>query len=124
MKILIADDNAEMRGLLRQLCATLATETRDCADGGEAIRAFIKFQPDWTLMDLAMPGVDGLTATRRIVSMQAGARVVILTQYRGAEYEQAAREAGACGFVLKEDLQPLLALLAEHQRPNSARSGS
>jgi CheY-like chemotaxis protein len=122
MKILIADDNAEMRGFLRRLCATIATETRECADGREAIQAFIEFQPDWTLMDLAMPGVDGLTATRRILSMHPGARVVILTQHRGAEYEQAAREAGACAFVPKEDLQPLLAMLTKHTTPNSNHS--
>ena len=113
MKILIADDNAEMRGFLRRLCATIATETRECADGSKAIRAFNDFQPDWTLMDLAMPGVDGLTATRRILSMHPGARVVILTQHRGAEYEQAAREAGACAFLLKENLQSLLTLLTQ-----------
>ena len=122
MKILIADDNAEMRGLLRRLCATIATEIRDCADGREAIQAFIEFQPDWTLMDLAMPGVDGLTAIRRILSIHPGARVVILTQHRGAEYEQAAREAGACAFVPKEDLQPLLAMLTKHTTPNSNHS--
>jgi CheY-like chemotaxis protein len=112
MKVLIVDDNLEMRALLRRLCASVATEMRDCADGLEAIQIFNEFKPDWTIMDLAMPRMDGLSATRQILAVHPGARIAVLTQHRGAEYEQAAREAGACGFVLKENLQPLLAMIS------------
>ena len=112
MKLLIADDNPAMRTLLRRVCAHITTDTRDCENGAEAIRAFAEFQPDWLLMDLSMPGVDGLEATREIVARHPGARIVVVTNYRGAEYEQVAREAGACAFVMKDNLQPLLALLS------------
>ena len=66
MKLLIADDNSAMRLLLRRLCASLVTEIRDCENGSQAIQTFTEFGPDWTLMDLAMPEVDGLAATRQI----------------------------------------------------------
>src|SRR5262245_15048905 len=66
VKLLIADDSPAMRAFLRQLCIGVATEVRDCADGAEAITAFDEFQPDWTLMDIAMPVMDGLAATTRI----------------------------------------------------------
>jgi len=122
MKLLIADDNPAMRALLHRLCATVATESRDCADGDEAIRAFDEFQPDWTVMDLAMPHVDGLAATRRILARHPGARIVMLTQHHGAEYEQAAREAGACAFVHKQNLQPLLTLLSGPANPGSTHT--
>ena len=112
MKLLIVDDNAPMRALLRHLCAGLATEIRDCADGAEAIAAFDEFQPDWTLMDLAMPGVDGLTAIRRIKIAHPGARILVITHHRSPEYEQAAQSAGACGYVTKDNLLPLRQLIA------------
>lgn len=112
MKLLIADDDARIRNLLRQLCAGVATETRDCTNGEEAIETFGSFKPDWTVMDLAMPQVDGLAATKRIVTAHPGARVIMITQYRGPEYEEAAREAGACAFLRKDNLQSLAKLLA------------
>ncbi len=121
MKILIADDNAYMRALLRRMCATLATETRDCADGRAAIQAFGEFKPDWTIMDVSMPSLDGLSATQQILAAHPGARIIVVTQHRGAEYEQAARAAGAVAFVHKENLQPLLALLARSQAGHSTR---
>ena len=101
-----------MRSLLHRFCATLATETRDCANGEEAVHAFSEFQPDWTLMDIAMPCVDGLAATRQIVAAHPGARIIIVTNHRGEEYEQAALEAGACAIVFKQNLQRLPALLS------------
>ena len=122
MKILIADDNAQMRALVRRCCEALATETRDCADGHEAVRAFSEFKPDWTIIDLAMPRVDGLAATRQILAAHPGARIVIITQYRGVEYEQAARAAGACAFVLKDNLQPLLSLLSSAATSKSTQA--
>ncbi len=121
MKLLIADDDPRIRAFLRKLCATVATETRDCADGMEAIEAFESFKPDWTIMDLTMSHLDGLAATKQIVAAHPEARIVVITQHRGAEYEQAAREAGAYAFMLKDNLQPLPGLLTRQVVPNSTR---
>jgi len=124
VKLLIADDNAEMRTLLRRLCWTIATATRECGDGREAVDAFEEFAPDWTIMDLSMPVMDGLAATRQILAAHPGAQIVVVTQHRGCEYEQAARAAGACALVLKDDLQPLLSLLASAAKSNSTRAAT
>ena len=112
MKLLIADDNAKIRWLVRLFCANVATEMRDCADGNEAIEAFAAFQPDWTIMDLGLPRLDGLSAIKQILTNHPDARIVVVTQYTGPEYEQAAREAGACAFVCKNNLIELLKVLS------------
>ena len=111
MKLLIADDNPALRALLRQLCADVATEMRECANGAEAVAVFKDFQPDWTLMDLAMPELDGLAATTKIKKAFPGARIIVITQQRGPEYHEAALNAGACALLLKEDLHSLPHLL-------------
>jgi CheY-like chemotaxis protein len=113
MKLLIADDSQDARELVGRLCASLATDIRYCEDGDEAIRCYETFQPDWTILDLSMPRMDGLAATRIILQQYPNARIVVLTQYRGAEYEQAARHAGARAFVSKDNLQELLTLLRQ-----------
>lgn len=113
MKLLVADDNPTMRSLVRQLCAGLVTEVRECGDGAEAVAMFEEFQPDWTVMDLMMPTMDGLTATAGIKARCPNARVVIVTEMRSPEYRKAALHGGACAFVLKENLHTLPQLFAE-----------
>src|SRR6516165_7112362 len=66
MKIMIVDDHAEIRRLLRSMLEDLASEFTECADGAQAVAAFPRKRPDWTIMDIAMKGMDGLEATRRI----------------------------------------------------------
>jgi len=112
MRLLIADDNADMRALLRRVCESIASETRDCADGVQAVEAYGEFNPDWTIMDIGMPQMDGLAATRLIVAAHPGARIMVVTQQRGFQYEQAAREAGAVAFMVKDDLPQLPQFLA------------
>ena len=117
MKLLIADDNPALRALVRQFCTEVATEVRDCANGVEAVALFEEFQPDWTLMDLMMPEMDGLTATAKIKAASPDARVVIVTQLRSPEYREAALQAGACALVCKDDLQSLPKLLGRTSTP-------
>ena len=108
-KFLIVDDHAAFRRTLRSfLPAGVVTE---CADGRDALACYEAERPDWVLMDIEMPGVDGLTATRQLKRRFPAARVVIVTHHREDELRAAALEAGACGFVLKDqltDLEPLL----------------
>ena len=59
MKIMIVDDNSEMRTLIRSLLKDVAQEFVECAGGEEAVARFATERPDWTLMDVVMPGVDG-----------------------------------------------------------------
>src|SRR5690606_23206820 len=71
------------------------------ADGGEAIELAARFQPDVVLMDLNMPGVDGVQATKAIVARQPAIRVVILTMYQQDHHAFEAVKAGARGFLVK-----------------------
>lgn len=112
-RILIADDDVRMRRVLRQMVADLASEVYEAGDGGEAIEVYAARQPDWVLMDLRMKPVDGLQATAQIKGRFPAARVVIVTQYDDAGLRAEAARAGACAYVLKENLHELPAILKE-----------
>lgn len=107
MKILLVDDNAQMRRMLKSLLADDAAEFIECADGAEALAAYTTHQPDVVVMDVAMPSVDGITAMREILQADPGARVTILTHLDHADLRLRAQAAGACGYVLKENLLEL-----------------
>jgi CheY-like chemotaxis protein len=109
--LLIADDNPEMRRLLRRLCAHAFTEIHECGDGVEAVAAFVAHWPDVVLMDIAMPRQDGLAAMAGILARAPGARVIIVSQHDNAPFRQAAAQGGAWGFVSKENLASLTHLL-------------
>jgi CheY-like chemotaxis protein len=111
MKILIVDDNAKMRRALRSLLADSGAEFVECEDGAEALAAYTTHQPDFVLMDVAMPKVDGITATRQIISAAPMARIIILTNFAHEDLRRAAQAAGACGYVLKENMLELRQLL-------------
>lgn len=112
MKVLIADDNPAFSALLQRICAGVAAEIRVCADGASAVAACAEFQPDWILLDLGLPVLDGLSAAARILQVRPDARIIILTEHRGPLYQEAARRAGARAFVPKDDLSPLLPMLS------------
>ena len=111
MTLLIVDDNAAVRRMIRRVIVDLVSDIRECADGAGAVAAYGKLQPDVVLMDIEMSGVDGITATRQIVSAFPNARVIIVTEHSDEPIRAAAREAGACGYVLKENLLELRELL-------------
>jgi DNA-binding NarL/FixJ family response regulator len=104
VRILLADDEPLLRAGLRMI---LEAEddfevVGDAADGEQAVAATRRLQPDLVLMDIQMPVVDGLDATRRIVAQSGPAtRVLILTTFGRDEYVFAALRSGASGFLLK-----------------------
>jgi CheY-like chemotaxis protein len=108
---MIVDDHAEMRRLLRTMLGDLASMFTECADGAEAVAAFARQRPDWTIMDITMKGMDGLEATRRIQKQFAGSRIVVLTQHDTPQMRAAALEAGACAFISKDNLGQLGTIL-------------
>ncbi len=104
MSLMIVEDNEPMRRMIRLIVADLAERIDECGDGAEARACYDARRPDWVLMDIKMAGLDGIAATRRIKAAHPEANVMIVTDYDDAALREAAREAGACRYVLKEDL--------------------
>jgi DNA-binding NarL/FixJ family response regulator len=104
IRLLLADDQPLMRTGFRMILE----ETDDidivgeAEDGAQAVRLTGQLNPDVILMDVRMPGVDGIEATRQIVARNRSARVLILTTFDLDEYAFSALRAGASGFVLKD----------------------
>ncbi len=114
---MIVDDNAEMRGLIRTILQGGDNEFVECADGREAVAVYETERPDWTVMDVAMGTMDGLTATRLLTAKYPGAHVLVVTQYHNPVVRDRAREAGAAAFLPKEDLMQLRSALATPEWP-------
>ena len=103
IKVLIADDHALVRDGIRALLALVSNVevVGEAANGKEAVEKVREMAPDVVLMDLAMPILGGLEATRRIRREFPGTKVLALTQYEDSESVIPVIEAGACGFVTK-----------------------
>ena len=104
MRLLIVEDNHQMRRLMKRIVSDLAETIYESSDGSKAFEAYAAHQPDWVLMDIEMKGLDGISATQRIKSAFPAARVVIVSEYDNADWREEARRAGACEYVLKENL--------------------
>jgi DNA-binding NarL/FixJ family response regulator len=104
IRVLVADDQALVRGSFRILVDTAPdlTAVGEAATGAAAVEAARRERPDVVLMDIRMPGMDGIEATRRISSSTSAVRVLILTTFDLDEYVFAALRAGASGFLLKD----------------------
>ncbi|MEV6815179.1 response regulator transcription factor [Micromonospora sp. NPDC051296] len=104
IRVVLADDQP----LVRSGIAMLLAAERDiavvgeCADGAAAVELARRERPDVVLMDVRMPGTDGVTATRDITAEGAGVRVLVLTTYHVDDAVRAALRAGASGFLLKD----------------------
>jgi DNA-binding NarL/FixJ family response regulator len=104
IRVLVCDDHAVVReGLARLLASTDGIDVvGTAADGAEAVAEATALRPDVVLMDLAMPNVDGVAATRRIVAEAPDAHVVILTSFGDHAQIHDALDAGAQGYLLKD----------------------
>jgi two-component system response regulator NreC len=105
IRVLLADDHAIVRDGLRALLDESADiEVMDqAADGLETVRKALELKPDVVVMDIAMPHLNGIEATRRILKSNPETCVLILSQYEESEYVLDAVEAGASGYLLKRD---------------------
>ena len=104
IRILVADDQPLVRAGIRRVIEadpTLAV-VGEAGDGHEAVALTRALHPDIVLMDIRMPILDGIEATRRLVEDGTGARIIVLTTFGLDEYVLGALRAGASGFVLKE----------------------
>jgi DNA-binding NarL/FixJ family response regulator len=104
IRVLIADDEAIVRDGLRAI-VELEPDLEvvaEAADGAQAVELANTHSPDVALVDIRMPNVDGLEATRRLIALPAPPRVLVLTTFDHNEYVYEAMKAGASGFLLKD----------------------
>jgi DNA-binding NarL/FixJ family response regulator len=104
-RVVIADDQTLVRGGFRMILGAAGIPVvAEAADGAQAVAAVLKHRPDVVLMDIRMPEMDGLEATRRILASQAGSacRIIILTTFDLDQYVYTALTVGASGFLLKD----------------------
>ncbi len=102
-RVVIADDQTLVRGGFRLILNSAGIPVvAEAADGQEAVTATLRHRPDVVLMDIRMPEMDGLEATRRILASRADVRIIILTTFDLDRYVYAALSAGASGFLLKD----------------------
>ncbi|HTE85110.1 MAG TPA: response regulator transcription factor [Dehalococcoidia bacterium] len=119
IRVILADDHTLLRKGLRAL---LSNESdieviAEAADGAEAVRACQRLKPDIVVMDLSMPVLDGLQATRQIHDLGLETRVLVLTMHNEEEYLLRVLEAGGAGYVLKQsaDTELVHAIRAVHR---------
>ena len=112
LRILVVDDNALVRQMIRDVLEDLPVEIVECADGDEVVARYEAFAPDWVLMDIRMPRMDGIAATAALRAAHPEARVLVVSEHDQDDIRRAAGRAGAEGYVRKKDLLELRSWLA------------
>jgi DNA-binding NarL/FixJ family response regulator len=104
IRILLADDHNLVRAGLRALLEALpdVEVVAECADGREALAAIVDKRPDVAILDIAMPGLNGLEAASRVARDAPGTKVVIVSMHSGESYVAQALAAGVAGYILKD----------------------
>ncbi len=115
MKILLVEDNSEMRRLIKSMIAEIAVEIYEASDGAEAVGLYRAARPDWVLMDVFMKPTDGLTAAAAIKDLDSGAKIVFVSNETDKRTRAAAKNAGGTTFFGKDDLLGLLEFLKEEK---------
>jgi DNA-binding NarL/FixJ family response regulator len=126
LSVVLVDDHTMLRqGLRRALEAEGVAVVGEAADGAEGIRVALATHPDVVLMDVSMPGMDGIDATRQLVASDGRMRVVMLTMHIDREVIDRAIKAGAVGYLTKDssvgEVIEAIRLAANGDRPMSPR---
>lgn len=110
-RLLIVDDHPHSRDLIRGYLTMPGLIVQECGSGHDALARVQDFKPHWITMDVQMPGLNGFETTKAIKQVHPEARVMIVTSFNDPHFRQLANSAGACGFILKENLLALRLLL-------------
>lgn len=116
IRVLIVDDQEPFRAALRMVVELVDgfEVAGEAHDGESGLALADELSPDLVLMDVQMPGIDGLEATRRLTATHGDIRVIVLSTYHADEYESPALQAGAIAFISKSEFGPhSLAALSE-----------
>ncbi|TAK55004.1 MAG: response regulator, partial [Bacteroidetes bacterium] len=101
MNLMIVDDHAGMRNLVRQMVVSKFEHVIECSSGEECLQQFQKSPTEWVFMDIQMEGLDGISTTRELKRLFPDTNIVIVTRFDDPDLRFATREAGASGYVLK-----------------------
>jgi len=104
---MIVDDNKQMRKFLKSYFTNSETEIVECQNGLEACEIYFSVNPDYVFMDIKMPILDGIEATRKIISAFPSAKIIIVTEYDDKHLREEAKKAGVHDYVLKDNLSLL-----------------
>jgi DNA-binding NarL/FixJ family response regulator len=115
MNVLIVEDNEAMRRAMRDLLGGSVDCFFECADGCEAFALYAEHRPDWVLMDIEMRRMDGISATQQITAAFPDSRIAIVTNYDDEDLREAARQAGAREYFVKENLIDVRRILSPHE---------
>ena len=118
MTFLIVEDNAGIRRVLRRILTGTAKQFGNVPTAQKRWQLIEEYRPDIVLMDVRMPHVDGLTATRQIRGYDPSARIIVVTDYLDEDMKTAALEAGACEYVLKHEISGLPGIVSSLAAPD------
>jgi DNA-binding NarL/FixJ family response regulator len=107
MNLLIVDDHAGMRALIRDIVGTTATQIHECASGEEAVALCKSFAPDCVTMDLRMGAMHGLAAVQHIRELHPATNIVVVSQFDHDRLRERAQRLGADGYITKDNLTKL-----------------
>lgn len=99
MKLLIVDDHANTRLVIRELANGLASGVRECPSIGQALESCVHFEPDFITLNMALPGTSAVDAIRRLRALHPDACLIVLTQAEHPALENRVRRAGADHFI-------------------------
>ena len=109
---MIVDDHDGMRNMIRQLIAAPGDSILECGSGIDAVQLAGDFKPDCVTIDASLPGQCAINATRSIREAHPQARVIFVSSHDQPDCRQAAQEAGAVAYVMKENLSELYLYVA------------
>ncbi len=124
MKLMIVDDNSGTRDMMRQFLDLPGIAFCECASGQEAVERAPEFRPHWVTMDVNMPGLNGFKATKALRAQLPSARVMIVSAINDPHYPQLSREAGAVGFICKENILALRLIIMSEMETRKTRDQS
>jgi len=111
MHILVAEDNADMRETIKSVLSAIPATFYQCGTGRKAIREYIRLQPDWVLMDIRMPELDGVRAMEIIKAHR------LISDFDDSGLREEATRLNASGYVRKENLSEVRIIISQTGRP-------
>ncbi len=114
MTILLVDNNRKFRTFIKKMLLASISDLEniyECDDGKDAVSMYGKIKPDWVLMDIELPNIDGLEASRRIKKEFPDAKIAIVSQYNDTQYREAAKLIGINEYIQKDNLNETIKLI-------------